>query len=193
MRIDLIRHGATPGNEQRRYVGGQTDGPLSKEGLDKLRAMSKDESVERIYTSPLERTIETARILFPKAGAIPVRGLREMEFGAFEGKTADELADDAAYRAWVDGGCAGACPGGESRAQFAKRCVQAFLERVRTEERYGAPRVVFVVHGGTIMAILSELAQPKIGYFEAQVKPAQRWVCTWDGEHLVDARREGDK
>ena len=101
MRIDLVRHGMTPGNEQRRYVGGSTDEGLSAEGRSRLRAACADASVARVYSSTLKRTVQTAQILFPEAGIVPLRDLREMEFGSFEGKNADELAEDASYRAWV--------------------------------------------------------------------------------------------
>lgn len=188
MRIDLVRHGMTPGNEQRRYVGGSTDEGLSAKGRSLLRAICADASVARVYSSTLKRTVQTAQILFPEAGIVPLRDLREMEFGSFEGKNADELAEDASYRAWVDDGCVDACPGGESRSGFAARCIRAFVDCVKREERFGVERTVLVVHGGTIMAILSELADPAIGYFEASIPPGGRWVCEWDGDRLTDVR-----
>ena len=89
MRIDLVRHGMTPGNEQRRYVGGSTDEGLSAKGRSLLRAICADASVARVYSSTLKRTVQTAQILFPEAGIVPLRDLREMEFGSFEGKNAD--------------------------------------------------------------------------------------------------------
>lgn len=189
MRIDLIRHGKTSGNERRCYVGGSTDEPLSAQGRTLLCAVPEDAAVRRVYASTLKRTVQTARILFPEAGVIPVRDLREMEFGSFEGKSAEDLSDDVAYRAWVDGGCAGGCPGGESRVEFVSRCVRAFAACAEREERFGAERAVFVVHGGTIMAILSELADPAMAYFDVAVPPGGRWVCDWNGGRLVDARR----
>lgn len=189
MRVDLIRHGATAGNALRRYVGGATDEPLSPEGAEALRRLPDDGEVARVYASPLRRAVQTARILFPEARIVPVRDLREMEFGAFEGKNADELSDDAAYRVWVEGGCEGRCPGGEPRSEFAGRCVRAFMGCLAKEARFGAERAVFAVHGGTIMALLSELADPPIAYFDASVAPGGRWTCEWDGGRLVDARR----
>lgn len=189
MRIDLVRHGMTQGNEERRYVGGSTDEPLSERGLALLRGLPEDTEVQRVYASTLRRTVQTARILFPEAGVVPVRDLREMEFGSFEGKNADELFDDLSYRAWVDGGCTGKCPDGESLGGFSSRCVRSFVDQVRKEELFESRRAVFVVHGGTIMAILSALADPAIAYFDAAVPPGGRWVCEWDDGRLVDARR----
>lgn len=189
MRIELVRHGATQGNAERRYVGGSTDEPLSAQGTAALEAQPADATVGRVYASPLRRAVQTARILFPEAGIVPVRDLREMEFGAFEGRNADELSGDGAYRAWVDGGCLGRCPGGEDRAGFVARCVEAFTRCAAAEERFGARRAVFVVHGGTAMAVLSALADPAIGYFEASIPPGGRWTCEWEGGRLVDAHR----
>lgn len=189
MRVDLVRHGATAGNGQKRYLGGSTDEPLSASGIEALRALPVDGVVARVYASPLRRAVETARILFPEAEIVPVRALREMEFGSFERKNADELCDDGAYRSWVDGGCEGRCPGGESRGEFVDRCVRAFLACMEKEEKRGSDRAVFAVHGGTIMAILSELADPTIPYFEASVPPGGRWECGWEDKRLVGAHR----
>lgn len=190
--MDLVRHGATAGNGQKRYLGGSTDEPLSASGIAALRALPADRAVALVYASPLQRAVETARILFPEAEIVRVRALREMEFGSFERKNADELCGDGAYRSWVDGGCEGRCPGGESRGEFVDRCVRAFLACMAKEEERGADRAVFAVHGGTIMAILSELADPAIPYFEASVPPGGRWECDWDGKRLVGAHRAAE-
>ena len=132
MQAVLIRHGRTPGNDERRYIG-RTDESLSARGKAEAEKAVRDFEQKKVYVSPLKRARETAAILFPNAEQIILPGLRETDFGSFEGKTADEMADDADYRAWVDGMCLGTCPGGESRADVTRRAVEAFECAVREE------------------------------------------------------------
>ena len=161
MRIRLIRHGLTAGNAARRYVG-KTDEPLCPEGRADAEKKTKDPALERVYVSPLLRARETAAILFPNAEQVVINDLREMDFGAFEGRSADEMENDPAYRAWVEDLCRGACPGGESQAGFHARVRDAFTETVCALET----DATFVVHGGVIMSILWQFAVPQKEFYE---------------------------
>jgi alpha-ribazole phosphatase len=161
MRIRLIRHGETAGNAARRYVG-ISDEPLCEKGRADAERKEKDPALSRVYVSPLIRARETASILFPNAAQIVVNDLHEMDFGAFEGRTADEMENDPAYRAWVGDLCRGACPGGESQADFHRRVKTAFTETVKTLEG----DATFVVHGGVIMSVLWQFAEPKKDFYD---------------------------
>ena len=132
MQAILIRHGRTPGNDERRYIG-RTDESLSEKGRAEAEQAQKNFDLKFVYVSPLIRARETAAILFPNAEQVVLPGLRETDFGIFEGKNADEMVDDAEYRAWVDGMCLGTCPGGESREDVTRRAVEAFMEVMRAE------------------------------------------------------------
>ncbi|MFR4477353.1 MAG: histidine phosphatase family protein, partial [Ruminococcus callidus] len=92
-RISVIRHGRTAANDKGIYIG-RTDFPLSDKGAAEL-AGKMDEfrypNVARVYSSPLRRCTETAEILFPDVQIQTVDNLIEMDFGTFEGKSADEL------------------------------------------------------------------------------------------------------
>ena len=166
MEILLCRHGTTAGNLLHRHMG-VTDEPLCPQGLAALKAV--DETVELVYVTPLQRTQQTAAILFPKARQEVVPGLAEMNFGAFENKNYQELSDNAAYQAWVDGWCEGPCPGGESRKEFCDRTCAAFAQLVDEALKTGAERLVIVAHGGTIMAVGERFALPEKGYFDWKV------------------------
>ena len=150
----------------------------------------------RLFTSGMRRCDETGAILFPELAPTRLPGLAEMHFGAFEGKTYAEMDGDARYQAWVDSGCSAACPSGEAQAEFVARVRTAFeqalddLEGVqagsgnqglqgsgrhvgpaipdthRDARDVGAIDAAFLVHAGTIMAVMSELAEPKRGYWE---------------------------
>ncbi len=161
MRVTLIRHGKTAGNLLRRYTG-VSDVPLCPEGRAEAERARKDETLSTVYVSPLKRARETARILFPHAEQIIVEDLHEMDFGDFEGRSADEMEHDPVYRKWVDDLCEGACPNGESQAGFRARVTEAFIETLQTIDT----DAVFVVHGGVIMAIFAAFAEPKKGFYE---------------------------
>lgn len=157
MRLYLMRHGATAGNELHQYVGRTTDVPLSETGLAQCARAGSFTQVGLVYASPLARSRQTAQLCFPAARIVEVAGLEEYDFGAFEGKSAHDMEHDAAYRAWVDGGCVGRCPGGESRAEFVGRSNAALTSLLAQVSRRGEEQVVVVAHGGTIMAALSVL------------------------------------
>ena len=115
MLIYLLRHGQTEYNAQKRYQG-QRDIPLSPEGAAQLRRADFDPDV--VYVSTLQRTSQTARILFPEAKLVPVDGLKEMCFGSFEGRNFIEMEKDPEYQAWVKANCESPCPDGETKAVF---------------------------------------------------------------------------
>ena len=172
MRIWLIRHGLTALGEEKRYQG-STDTPLSDAGR---LALQPDDRFARVYCSPLLRAVETARILFPSSEKRMIPDLREMNFGAFEGRGWWEMEQNPAYRAWVEGSCVGKCPGGEDREGFTARVQAAFSALVEQERCAGASELVIVAHGGTQMAALSRWGSPKKDYFAWQTPCGCGWL-----------------
>lgn len=193
MRVILVRHASTASTLARRYAGGTSDESLCDQGRRELACIPSEKPVNRVYVSTSKRTQETARILFPCAKQIEVEDLREMEFGVFEGKTSPELEDDQSYRYWVQTGCESTCPKGEKKEDFTRRCSNAFREILERESKEGHTTVYFVVHAGTIMAILSTFLATPRAYFSLVTKPAQRWICEWDSASLHLIEEPGDK
>ena len=175
MNIWLLRHGRTQYNDERRYQG-RLDIPLSPAGEAELR--EADISPEIVYVSPLRRSQQTARIIFPNAEQAVIDGFAEMDFGAFDGRTADEMAEDAAYRAWVDGDCTAQCPGGESRAAFCARSCAAFEALLEECTMRKVRILVIVAHGGTLRAVMERFALPERDYFD--------WTSGNGGGYLLD-------
>ena len=202
-KIYLIRH-AMPDIPigERWCIGGQTDIPLGKLGCLQaalLPFVPELDGVETVFCSTLIRARETARPLCPES--VPVPGLEEYDFGIFEGKSYRDMEHDLAYRAWVDGGCVGTCPGGESRAEFVARSNAAFASLLRRAAAHDEREVTVVAHGGTIMAAFSSFAHDAPGtvppgiddYFAWQVGTCEGYVATVsiDGDRiqLLDAER----
>ncbi len=176
MLIVLLRHGETAYNEQHRYQGA-SDVPLSERGRAKLR--TADNAPDEVIVTPLCRTKQTAAILFPNAKQIVCDDLREMDFGDFEGRTYDEMKNDAAYDAWLDSGCETACPNGESKAAFCERVCRAFERCVDHAAARGIEKLTIVAHGGTQMAALSRFVLPHRDYYE--------WNAPNAGGFVLDA------
>lgn len=202
--VYLIRHGRTKGNMERRYAG-STDEPLCEEGMQDLcvlRDLLSRIFPKKLYVSPMQRCRQTAALLFPGVEQKIVDDFREMDFGEFEYKNYAELAGDARYQAFIDSGGVTDFPGAEPQQQFRKRVRDAFVRcmmkieasmtkpetdlsqepfafAVKPHQVMSGEPVVFVVHGGTIMAILEAYAQPHRAYFDWQTAPAGGYRCEY--------------
>ena len=177
MRLILIRHGATRGNLESRYIGCRTDEPLCEEGIEALKE-KRYPPVQRVFSSPMKRCLETAAILYPGIPVEIVPDFRECDFGLFENKNYAELNGRQDYQAWIDSGGELPFPGGESRKEFAARCREAFR---KLRERKPDADCALIVHGGTIMAIMEALAQPPAGYYDFQVKNGRGYILEENG------------
>lgn len=165
--IHLIRHGTTEGNKNGQYIG-VTDIPISTNGikeLEQLREAGVYPEVDVCYASPLLRCRQSLEVIYPGANPILVEDLRECDFGIFEGRSAQELAGDADYKAWTAGKI-DAPPGGESTAAFTQRVCAGFGQMVRHMMENGITQAAAVVHGGVIMSILSTCALPQLPFFQ---------------------------
>jgi broad specificity phosphatase PhoE len=156
-RIILVRHGETAGQSSIRYYG-VTDVPLSDLGREQVREAKRHvigEIYQAVWASTLCRSWESAQIVAPGEGVRLDADLREIDFGAWEGLTKEEIAaeDPAGYADWQDAGLGFTFPGGESRGDFRVRVGRAY-ERIR---KSGVESVLVVVHKGVVRTLL-ELA-----------------------------------
>lgn len=182
----LIRHGATKANKEYRYLG-KTDELLSKEGemqLIEYKKLQLFPNIDFLFTSPMKRCVQTAQILYPDLYPVQMKEWEEMDFGAFEGKNYIELQDDKRYQKWIDSNGVLPFPEGESREEFIIRCDKGFrrmTEKVKQIKEEGHKTIGIIVHGGTIMAILSKYG--KGDYFDYQVANGKGYVCTVKNFH----------
>ncbi len=165
MKLILIRHAQTAGNMLGKYIG-ITDEGISEGGAERIRSREYP-SAERIISSPMLRCTQTAGIIYPDMPIEIYPELRECDFGDFENKSYQELNGDPYYQAWIDSGGELPFPNGESRGDFCKRCQRGFARAV--ESCRGAKSAAFVIHGGTVMAIMDGFAKSALGYFSYQI------------------------
>lgn len=181
-RVYLIRHGATAGNLEKRYIG-RADEPLCPEGIVQAERLGAQRlTADRLFVSPALRARQTAQLVFPAREPVVVDDLREADFGVFEGKTAAELEDDPAYRRWVDSWCLDPIPGGEDVGGFKARCCAAF-GRCMAGLPEGAT-AAFVIHGGGIMAILEGYAGPPGSFYRYHVANCACVQCVYEAGRL---------
>lgn len=159
----LIRHGITQGNLDGKYIG-QTDLALCPEGRRTIELLHADEvypEIEKVYSSPLLRCLETAEIIYPEQKLMIVDDLEEMNFGDFEGKTADQLADLREYADWIHGGVDAAPPNGEKFRDFQLRCIEGLDTVYSDMMRSGVHYAACVTHAGVITNLLCGFGLPK--------------------------------
>jgi glucosyl-3-phosphoglycerate phosphatase len=156
-RITLIRHAETEANAAGIWQG-QGDAGLSEEGTAQARALGArlhDAGFTRVVASDLRRTVHSARV----AGLDPMpdSAWREMDIGAWEGLTRDEVYDRfpdemASLAAGEEVPMGG---GGETWLTFGARA-RAALDGLVADMGEGEHAVV-VTHGGVIHAIVSSV------------------------------------
>ncbi len=180
MEVILRRHAMTAGNRLNQYIGA-IDQDLSPEGETTARLCGDgpDETVQKVYCSPMRRAVRSARIFYPQAQIVLKPLLREMDFGIFEGKSYKDLAGDPVYQEWLDSNCQDPCPGGEQMEEFSRRVCRGFEQIMEEAAAQREEQVVIVAHGGTLMAVMSLYAAPRKGYFEWQIPNCGGYQAQW--------------
>ena len=133
MKFVLIRHGETEWNVEQK-VQGKTDIPLNENGIEQARKFEDKDlmsSIEKIYTSKLQRAKQTAEIIADKykLSCDEMDGLEEIDFGIFEGHSWDELKQNYPdiYWEWRNNRGTSKIHKGESYEETAVRGIQAML------------------------------------------------------------------
>lgn len=154
--IDILRHGEPVGGSKYR---GQLDDPLSETGWQQMHdAVTGRNEWQRIVSSDLCRCADFAH----KLGAerdLEVElnpGFREVGFGEWEGKSAEELLmeeNDAISAFWNDP-VRNTPPGGEPLPDFQQRIITAWLDML---DRYAGEHLLLVGHAGMMRILLLHL------------------------------------
>lgn len=163
-RLWLVRHGFTEWNAQQRFCG-HSDIPLSAAGRAQAHWLAQRlqrEEISSIYTSDLTRARETAEIIASsRAEPLQVKisaAWREIDFGAWEGLTYAEIAEQFEDRLDFFSDLEHSSPpGGEAMIHMVKR-VQRALTTVAWAD--GVPLrggAVIVSHGGPLRALLCSM------------------------------------
>lgn len=154
--VFLVRHASH--DRLGKTLCGRTPGvSLSEAGRREAAVLGErlaQKAVTALYTSPLERTRETAETIAGRLGLEPRadEDLQEIDFGDWTGKPFAELEGDPAWAAWNHARGLARPPGGESMLEAQAR-LRRWLDRARAAHPDG--RVAAVSHGDPIKALLA--------------------------------------
>ncbi len=161
--IYLIRHGEVDRSPSRTFLG-QTDLPLNDNGIRQaldLREQLKEISFRQVFTSPLQRAVQTAALVsgIPTDSLQKIEAFKEINLGAWEGLTVDEVRKrfpgDYEQRGRDLEFFRPEGEGGESFADLLVRCYPPLLSLAKAQT---GPLLV-VAHAGVNRVLLSRLQQ----------------------------------
>lgn len=154
--IDLLRHGDVEGGRKYR---GQLDDPLSELGWQQLRSVTENkQNWQHIISSPLKRCSEFAEEL-AQSLKLPLNNeseFKEVSFGLWEGKTADELlkSDPENIKRYWNDPIQETPPQGENLLSFEKRILAAWQKILND---YKGGHVLLISHAGVMRIILCHI------------------------------------
>jgi probable phosphoglycerate mutase len=132
----LIRHASN--DMLAKGIAGRTPGlSLNREGqreAEKLATRLARKGIQLIFSSPMERAVETAVPLAKRLG-LDIQlsdALNEIDFGAWTQQTFEQLAERPGWQRWNSFRSAGRAPNGETMLEAQTRIVTEML-RLRAE------------------------------------------------------------
>jgi broad specificity phosphatase PhoE len=176
LKLILVRHGETSWNKERRVQGSDSDIELNDTGLEQARKVAnflKDEPIDVIFSSPMQRARATAEAI-ASYHQVPVefdQGLKELNVGELEGMSATNLRTTFSQflmQWWQDGG-ATKLPSGESLVELQQRAwkvIEKLLERYKTSPEHNTETTVVVVsHYFITLAIVIKALDLPLDFF----------------------------
>lgn len=161
----LLRHGETDENLKNVYFG-RRDPPLNSHGIAQMKGLQP--TLEKIhfdlvYSSPLKRCVESAKILVKEQEIHLHEGLLEMDFGVWEGCHYSECLQKypEEFLLWSSDYKTHGPPGGENFMSFWQR-VKSFLEELEEKEE---GNFLIVAHEGVLKMLTSLVLTRNDGLF----------------------------
>lgn len=151
----LVRHGETKWNTLGKFQG-CTDIDLSDEGIMQANLLKErmENSFDFIYSSPLKRAHDTAKIICSNMDIKPQieTSIREINFGEWEGLTIKEIKElyPENFEVWRTDELIGPIVGGDLSIKMASIRAKESILKIVTNHK--GKRIVIVAHGGIIKA-----------------------------------------
>lgn len=189
MKIIFIRHGQTDYN-LKKYFYGSTDISINGTGKiqsNMIRGKVEKYHIDKIYTSELSRTIETAKIVFPNGYFNKKNFLNEWGFGLWEGMTANQIQKQFPneWELWLEKPFDYSPPGAIPFREYEKKIVLEFEQLIASAED-----IVIVAHLGTIRVLLNYIF-PKIHFWEIQLEQENITVINYkEGKYYKEKWNE---
>jgi broad specificity phosphatase PhoE len=187
IKIILVRHGETGWNKEHRIQGSASNIPLNETGTRQAEAVAlrlKNEKIRAIYSSPLQRALNTAQEIarHHQLEVNTLRSLREMDVGELEGVYAATLTKrfDEFICQCGDDPVKGRLPGGESVCDVQKRAWDAVTS---IADQHSEGTLVIVTHYFVIMGIVSRILNLPVSQIpHLRLSPGTVTAFTLDGD-----------
>lgn len=188
----IIRHGETEWNKTGRYQG-QLDVELNQNGKEQAERAAgylSQKEVELFISSDLSRALRTAEIIAAGVQVKPEEilrfpGLRELDFGTWEGQSFEEIQADQpeAFTAWVRDPIKNPPPEGEGLLDFQERIREVFRQILARPEG----KIAVVTHGGVVLVYLASVLGLPLSNFRrlAVSNTGISRVTYYEGEPVV--------
>jgi probable phosphomutase (TIGR03848 family) len=167
-------------------IAGRTPGVhLNAEGRVEAEALADRLSglaISAVYSSPLERTLETAAAIATRhgLGVIEEPGLIEVDFGDWTGKTLRELDGQPEWRRFNHFRSGTRIPGGESMAEVLSRTVNA-VDAIWKARHQPGTLVALVSHGDVLRCLVAHLLGLPLDFLlRFEISPSSVSVATLD-------------
>lgn len=160
----LLRHGHSTANAAGRLTGRLPGVLLSETGEQQARELAvafSNVDVASVSVSPLERTQQTARLVFGDRDYIAEPGILECDYGAWSGRELKDLADESLWRDVQTQPSSVRFPGGESMLEMAARSIATVRARAGADGIHA-----FVSHGDIIKAVISDASGAAFDEFQ---------------------------
>lgn len=173
----LVRHGLNDYVDKKRLAGWLPDVHLNEQGRAQAEALAQSfiqVKLQAVYSSPLERTLETAQPI-ARAHAlevVPLAGLGEVRYGRWQGRRLKSLSRLKYWSVIQNSPSLARFPGGESFPEAQARIVSE-LEAIRAKHGRKRSAVVCVSHADMIkLAIAHYLGLPLDLFQRLVIEPA---------------------
>lgn len=169
-KLYLIRHGESEWNALKK-IQGQQDVPLTEKGTKQAELTGKrliKEDIKKIYSSDLKRAYQTAKIIgnILNVEVIPIKELREINFGIWEGLNSDILESKypKEHELWLKQPEKLKIDGAETIFEVQKRAMESINKIISDNDN--EDNILIVSHGATLKTIILGLLGVDISHFK---------------------------
>lgn len=164
-KIYLVRHGETESNRKGIFRG-RLDIPLSETGRTQardLRSYFEKIAIDEVYSSPLQRAVETAQTAFPGHMPVTEPWLNNLDLGEWSGKSKGAIKENfpGKWEEWTTRPESIRFPGGEELADVYRRAGN-YWEKITASD---TQTVAAVSHRSVVKVMLAYAAGLEHNYY----------------------------
>lgn len=196
LRLLLVRHGETDWNKDRRIMGRENT-PLNETGREQSRHFKESlgsAPLDGIYTSPVNRAVQTTEILSQERDLEVIQDDRliEVGYGDWVGKTFEEVRQESNYIPYYERLDTPVAPGGETLYEVRDRA-RDFVRDL--QEKHPDYTAMVVTHADWIKCLLMhvlEIPLKNIWRFRIDNASVSLLECEGRARRVICINHRGD-